>query len=483
MPQRTIVQLKNEWQRNRMMKKSERVEPAVYFLNGAFDQQAERQDEKLVRRNEAPYTGPSTDDLYLTGGNLQYDPNKRPRPFVPAAMSSEDEASYGEIRPLSPLEHEPMDHPLSLQTSMNSHASEPSTSSGLNNRMLQNLCYGWESLGATQHPSGEFVSGGQSHWNEAPEFRPLPEVSVGSSINNIEFISNGPELPSVTKVEMKTLADCIQESGTHSRTSPDNERRILGLQNIFSNPMRRKAPRQTKYGVSTRFQRETCNNIAAIATHRPFLEASLSLVRAFHASPTYEDFPELRLSDGLKGTVSRTRQDILKAYRQRNPGQSEAHMEERLLAPPVKPEWTAQWSTECSAIPESAWESQLWREDRLEKETSKLGYRDVADAHITGDRIDEYERRRLSRISEHSSDQSSSNLPALLHGTERTKSRRSAIVATKLHRTLRTQRSQSQITGHHQFIDDQLGISVLIPDPFYETAARLKYINNEVGVL
>ena len=224
MPRRTIVQLKNEWQRNRMLKKLEKAEPAVYFLNGAFDQHVERQDEKLVYRNAAERIGQSTNDLYLSGGNLQYDPNTRSRPFVPAAMSNEDKALYGEIRPLSPLEHEPM-NPLSLQVSINSHASEPSTSSGLNNRMLQNLCSGWESSGSIQNPSGELVSSGQSHWNEAAEYRPLPEVSVGSSINNIEFIANGAELPSVTKVEMKTLTDYIRESGAHSVTlfrSSDN---------------------------------------------------------------------------------------------------------------------------------------------------------------------------------------------------------------------------------------------------------------------
>ena len=235
--------------------------------------------------------------------------------------------------------------------------------------------------------------------------------------------------------------------------------------------------------MSDRFQRETSNNIAAIATHRPLLETSLSLVRAFHASPTYEDYPEFRLSDGLKGTVSRTRERILQVYQQKNPGQSGVNMEERLLSPPKKPEWTAQWSMECSAVPESAWESQLWREDRLENDLTKPSHRDVAEAYTTGERIDERERRRLSRISEHSSDQSSSNVPAPFHGTERTKSRRSAIVATKMHRTLETQLSQSRITGHHKFIDDQLGISVLLPDPFYETAARLKYINKEVRVL
>jgi len=44
-----------------------------------------------------------------------------------------------------------------------------------------------------------------------------------------------------------------------------------------------------------------------------------------------------------------------------------------------------------------------------------------------------------------------------------------------------TRQSSSSEAASYNY-DSQLGITVLKPDPFFETAARLKHINNEVGL-
>lgn len=416
-PETSFQQLGKDWERMRRIQK-EKQNPPILFFNGAYS--AEVCTEPLCQNQ-----------IHACPDRQNF---RSPNPPSRREAFSEDVSQYT----------------FHFGVSSNRRSVERPRFSLASNGLPSSSHCVQESIGESSVTNLlDPIDSAESHRTDGSPFYIPWMFSAESSRNNSNYTTSADE-NFVVQIKHLTNVDLFQSScflpfdfegsagSAHSKTQKTQK-------GLF----------RPKYGTSERFQAETSNNFASLIAQTPNGSFSMS-------SRTNNVHLPASGSQNLEGPSCSYHNSHSSAI----PFVESSREVELMPLDHEGHETTDISFLLCSSIPEPTWKTLLWREDRPKPSlpvTFEM-HRPFNPILRSASKVEEPVPQRLSRISEISTSNPTQFLP------------------------LRPEMTDFEDMSHlrqsfirEQFIDNQLGISVLEPAFFYETAARLKYINKEVS--